>query len=312
LLRSATGTPSQAEGSRRLTRLLITGGSGFIGRNLSEQLAERYEIHAPCSAELDLLDGAVVRQYLCENRFDVVVHCATTRSNRWLGAPADLFERNCRMFFNIACNEAAFGKMIYFGSGAEYDSRCLPARVKESYFDTQVPADPYGFSKYICSKYAERSAKILNLRLFAVFGKYEAWQVRFISNACARVVHGLPIVIRQNAVFDYLYVDDLAKITRWFAENQGKWKCRAYNVCSGKGYELTSLAAMVADVSGVNPAIVVKNEGMAQEYTGDNSQLLRELNGYEFSDLRDCIGELYSWYLANKNLTDLTQLGFDE
>ena len=291
-------------------KLLITGGSGFIGRNLSEQLAEKYEIHAPSSAELDLLDAVAVRRYLCEKRFDVVLHCATTRSNRWLGSPADLLERNCRMFFNLARNEAAFGKMIYFGSGAEYDSRCLPARVKESYFDTRVPADPYGFSKYICAKYAEQSDKILNLRLFAVFGKHEAWQVRFISNACARVVHGLPIVIRQNAFFDYLYVDDLAKITSWFAENQAKG--RTYNVCRGQGYELTSLAAMVAEVSGINPAIVVKNEGTAQEYTGDNSKLLCELNGYGFRDIRDCVSELYSWYATNKHLVEPSQLGFDE
>lgn len=293
-----------------MIKLLITGASGFIGRNLSEQLAERYEIHAPSSADLDLLDAVAVRRYLCEKQFDVVIHCATTRSNRWLGAPADLLQRNCRMFFNVARNEAAFGKMIYFGSGAEYDSRCLPARVKESYFDSRVPADVYGFSKYICAKYAEQSDKILNLRLFAVFGKYEAWQVRFLSNACARVVHGLPIAIRQNAFFDYLCVDDLAKITCWFVENQAK--CRTYNVCRGQGYELTSLAAMVADVSGSSPAIVVKNEGMSPEYTGDNSLMLAELNGYEFSDMRDCIGELYSWYAANKRLIDPTQLRFDE
>jgi UDP-glucose 4-epimerase len=214
------------------------------------------------------------------------------------------------MFFNLARNEGAFGKMIYFGSGAEYDSRCLPARVKESYFDTRVPADLYGFSKYICSKFVERSTKILNLRLFAVFGKYEAWQVRFISNACARVVHGLPIVIRKNAFFDYLYVDDLAKITCWFVENQAKRQ--SYNVCRGKGYELTTLATMVADVSAVDPAIVVKNEGIAQEYTGDNSRLLRELNGYEFGDMRDCISELYLWYVTNKHAVDPSQLGFDE
>lgn len=293
-----------------MEKVLITGASGFIGRNLSEQLADRYEVHAPTSAELDLLDAAAVRRYLCEKRFDVVVHCATTRSNRWLGAPADLLERNCRMFFNVARNQAAFGKMIYFGSGAEYDSRCLPARVKESYFDTRVPADPYGFSKYICAKYAEQSDKILNLRLFAVFGKYEAWQVRFISNACARVVHGLPIAIRQNAFFDYLYVDDLAAITCWFVENQAKG--RAYNVCRGQGYELTSLAAMVREVSGINPAIVVKNEGTAQEYTGDNSKLLCELNGYEFRDIRDCVRELYSWYATNQHLVEPSQLGFDE
>lgn len=293
-----------------MRRLLITGASGFIGRNLAEQLAPRYEIHAPASSELDLLDAVAVGRYLREKRFDVVLHCATTRSNRWLGAPADLLERNCRMFFNLARNEAVFGKMIYFGSGAEYDVRCLPGRVKESYFDTRVPADPYGFSKYICAKYAERSQKIVNLRLFAVFGKYEAWQVRFISNACARVTHGLPIVIRQNAFFDFLHVDDLAKITCWFVENQAKF--RAYNVCRGQGYELSSLAAMVAEVSGSNPEIVVKNDGMAHEYTADNSLMLSELGGYELSDMRDRIGELYAWHAANKHLIDPAQLRFDE
>ncbi len=79
-------------------RILITGGPGFIGRNLAEQLATTYEVLAPSSAELDLLNEQAVRDYLSEHRFDVIVHAATTRSNRGLGAPADMLDRNCRMF----------------------------------------------------------------------------------------------------------------------------------------------------------------------------------------------------------------------
>ena len=87
-----------------IMRILITGGSGFIGRNLAEQFASMYEVLAPSSAELDLLKEREVREYLTAHSFDVIVHTATTRSNRRLGAPPDLLERNCRMFFNLARN----------------------------------------------------------------------------------------------------------------------------------------------------------------------------------------------------------------
>ena len=83
-------------------KVLLTGGSGFIGRNLAEYLGERYSIAAPTSAELNLLDESCVRDYLRAGHFDVVVHTATTRSNRRMGAAPDLLDRNCRMFFNLA------------------------------------------------------------------------------------------------------------------------------------------------------------------------------------------------------------------
>ena len=162
-------------------RILVTGGSGFIGRNLAEQLASKYEVLAPSSAELDLLKEQDVREYLTTHGFDVVVHAATTRSNRRLAAPPNLLDRNCRMFFNLARNAGRFGKMIHFGSGAEYERSDLPPRVREDYFDTRVPADAYGFSKYICAKYIERSEQIVDLRLFGVFGPYEDYTVRFTS-----------------------------------------------------------------------------------------------------------------------------------
>jgi GDP-L-fucose synthase len=288
-------------------RILITGGSGFIGKNLAEQFAPEYEVFAPSSAELDLLKESDVREYLTAQRFDVVVHAATARSNRRIGAPPGMLDRNCRMFFNLVRNQGQFGKMIHFGSGAEYDREQLPARVREDYFDTRVPADAYGFSKYICAKYIERSEYIVELRLFGVFGPYEDYTVRFISNACCRVLKGLPVVLRQDVVFDYLYVTDLAKITRWFIENNPRQK--AYNVCNGRGIALTELARIVGEVSGRNPPISVLHEGLGAEYTGDNSRLLAELGNYKFIDMPDAIGELYGWY-AGRSVSAF-ELSFD-
>jgi UDP-glucose 4-epimerase len=294
-------------------RLLITGGSGFIGRNLAEQLASTYEVLAPSSAELDLLNERAVRDYLDAHRFDVIVHAATTRSNRRLAAPPDMLDRNCRMFFNLARNlvpnQERFGKMIHFGSGAEYDRTQLPPRVREDYFDTRVPRDAYGFSKYICAKYIERSDRIVNLRLFGVFGAYEDYTVRFISNACCRALKGLPIVLRQDIVFDYLYVKDLVKITTWFIENTARHK--AYNVCTGRPMALSELARVIGRISGRNPNVSIMNEGLGAEYSADNSRMLMEMDGYQFWDLQDSISNLYAWYERCEEI-DVDSLRFDE
>ena len=221
------------------------------------------------------------------------MHAATTRSNRRLAAPPDLLDRNCRMFFNLARNlvphHERFGKMIHFGSGAEYARLQLPPQVTEDYFDTRVPTDAYGFSKYICAKYIERSDRLVDLRLFGVFGPYEDYTVRFISNACCRALKGLPIVLRQDVVFDYLYIKDLVKLTEWFIENDPRHK--AYNVSTGRPVALTELAQVIArvsaQVSGRNPDVSVLNQGMAPEYSADNSRMLAEMGKYQFWDLED-------------------------
>ena len=251
-----------------------------------------------------------MRDYLDRHRCDVVVHAATTRSNRRVAAAADLLDRNCRMFFNLARNADRFGKMIHFGSGAEYDRSRLPPMVKEIYFDSRVPADAYGFSKYICAKYIERAGRIVDLRLFGVFGPYEDYTVRFISNACCRVLKGLPIVLRQDIRFDYLYVGDLARITSWFIENDARHK--AYNVCTGQPVALTELARMVADISERNPDITVLQRGMGPQYSGDNSRLLAEIGRYQFRSPYHAIAELYDFYKQRESTLNASDLRFDE
>ncbi len=291
-------------------KVLLTGGSGFIGRNIAEYLGGRYSIIAPSSGELDLLDQDCVGEYLRAGGFDVIVHAATTRSNRRTGAAADLLERNCRMYFNLAHHRSLFGKMLHFGSGAEYGRAELPPRVSESYFDTRIPTDFYGFSKYICTKHAGSADNIFVLRLFGVFGKYEAWDVRFISNACARVVKGLPIVIRQNVRFDYLYVSELAELLAWFLEHEPREK--AYNVCRGEAYSLLELAAMVAAASGCSPEIIVRNQAMAPEYSADNTLMMSEIGGFRYRQVSDCVRELYQWYKTHADEISVDELKFDD
>jgi len=286
-----------------MKKILITGSSGFIGRNLKEQLANRYSVFAPSRSELDLLDEDKVCDYIKKYRFDAIIHCAAENATRnSKGDAAKVLYHNCKLFFNLARCGDYCGKMIYYGSGAEYDKRYYVPKMSEDYFDTYVPADDYGFSKYIMAKYAEHSRNIYDLRLFGVFGKYEDWEIRFISNACSKAVMNLPITIKQNVLFDYLFIDDLVKITELFIENDPKEKF--YNVCTGKSHDLLTLAGKVLTIAGKELDIKISSEGLGKEYSGDNSKLRKEFSGIKFTPIDDAIGELYNWYAENKHLLD--------
>jgi len=279
--------------------VLITGGSGFIGRNLVESLQGKYEILSPTRQELDLLDEEAVRQYVSRHRIDVVIHSATTPGHRNAKPVADLAVRNQRMFFGLARNRDHYGKMIFLSSGAVYDMRHYLPRMKEDYFDTHVPADEHGFSKYVCAKYIEAADNILELRLFGVFGKYEDYEIRFISNAICKALVGLPITIKQNRRFDYLYVDDLAVVVDYFIMRDAIYK--TYNVSSDGAIDLRSIAERVREISGTRPDIIVKDEG-GVEYSGDNSRLRQAIPHLRLTPLNQSISSLYSWYEETRHL----------
>lgn len=286
-------------------KILITGGNGFIARNLFEQLSHEYTLLSYNSKELNLLDHSKVSDLMKSQRFDVVIHTATydAAPKHSTKDPSKVLEYNLKMFFNVARCKDYFGKMIYFGSGAEFGRENWIPRMAEDYFDRHIPIDQYGFSKYIMTKYAYLSNNVYNLRLFGVFGKYDDWRTRFIPNACCHAVLDLPIRINQNALFDHLHVDDLIRIVKWFINN--KPRNHVYNVCTGDVYDFTTLAKKIIQVSGKNVDIQIKTDGLGKEYSGDNSLLLNELGGFKFSSIDESIKALYDWHDSNKHIIHL-------
>jgi UDP-glucose 4-epimerase len=282
-------------------RLLVTGAGGFIGRHLAAHLAAvGHAVDAPRSQELDLCDAAAVSARLRRHAYDVVLHAATWNATRT--STRDLsrvLDANTRMFFNLARESQAFGRLIFFGSGAEFSRPHWRPRMAEDYFGAHVPEDDYGLSKYLMTRHAERAPNVVNLRLFGVFGPHEDWRIRFISSACCRALHDLPIAIRQDVRFDYLHVCDLVRITeRMLGADLPQ---RVYNVCTGGVHLLTELAELVLDAAGKDVPIEVAREGLGNEYSGDNARLLATLGGYEFRDMAESVRELYAWYAARRH-----------
>lgn len=291
-------------------KILLTGGSGFIGRNIREAFAERHELLVPTSGELDLTDERAVSDYFSRHRVDVVMHSALRPGHRNAGDPSRQLFVNTRMFFNLMRHADRFGKMIFLGSGAVYDVRNPLAKVGEEYFDTHVPADEHGFSKYIIAKYAEKAENVVKLRLFGIFGRYEDYAIRFVSNAICKALFDLPITLRQNRRFDYLYVDDLMPVLEHFISADAAHT--SYNVTPDNAVELLAVAEMVRDRSGRDVPIIVGQPGLGPEYSGDNSRLRSEMPGIAFTPLQEAVDRLYGWYEENIHLIDREKLMVDK
>ena len=283
-------------------KILITGGSGFIARNIFEQLQSKYEITAVGSRELDLLDPDRVYDYFLKNDFDVVIHTATydAAPKHSVKDPAKVLENNLKMFFNLVRAKKHFGKMIYFGSGAEFGRDFWKPKMEEGYFDSHVPSDQYGFSKYLMTKYVLLSKGIYNLRLFGVFGKYDDWRTRVIPNICYLAITNQEIVIEQNKIYDFLYIDDLVKIVDWFIRNEPKRKI--YNVCSGTAIDFKSIGEQLIKISKKDLTLKIKTDDLGREYSGNNKSLLSELRDFKFTPINESLRFLYEWYDVNKNI----------
>jgi GDP-L-fucose synthase len=291
--------------------ILLTGGSGFIGKNIKESfLSEKYNLISPTSKELNVTDQDSVDACFFDNQIDIVIHSACKPGHRNAKDTSDLFLTNAKMFFNLEKHKHEYEKMLVIGSGAIYDMRHCAPKMKEEYYGTFMPTDEHGFCKYVCEHTIKQSDNIFDLRVFSIFGKYEDYAIRFISNAICKSIFDLPITIKQNRFFDFIYVNDLMPVLAWFIDNNPAHK--AYNITPDNAITLLEVAKIVRQIA-QKPSlpIQVASEGMALEYSGDNSRLKSEC-GIAFTPLHQAIQELYAWYYNNKSMIYRKLLLFDK
>ncbi len=283
-----------------LKRVLLTGAGprSFVGRNIAPYLQERYTLFTPSSRELDLVDYDAVARYLDENKIDTVIHGAAQSVIH--SGPDDVLKHDLMMFFHFYKLSSQLDKVLYFGSGAAYDKRLPMDMIREEEIGRSIPEWYYALEKYIMTLQARSSSNIYDLRLFGIFGKYEHWQSKFISNVCCKAVYDLPLTVRQNCMFDYMYIEDLPPIVEWFLEHEPKY--HDYNVCTGQPVDLVSIAKLVRDISGKDLPIEVAREGWNLSYTADNSRLKAEMGDLlHFRPLEESVAALYAYYQENKD-----------
>ena len=280
-------------------KILLTGGNGFIGKNIQESfLADKYDIYAPRSFELNLADTTSVDDFFRTRKFDIVLHAAVKPGHRNAKDPTNLFYTNIRMFENLVRHTDKFGKMINFGSGAVYDVATDNRLVTEDQIGQRCGKDDHSFCKYVVHKRIETLPNVIDLNIFGIFGKYEDWEIRFISNAICKTLFNLPITLRQNRRFSYLYVNYLMPIFDYFIEHDNKYK--SYNITPDEETELLETARAVERLSGSKAGIQVKQEGYGLNYSGSNARLRNEITGLTFTPLETALRDLLHYYKSNQ------------
>lgn len=290
--------------------ILLTGGSGFVGRNVKEYLQQKgYTICAPTSKELDCLDEEKVKSQLQAYHYDVILHFAVYGdTGDHVKDATKVLEYNLRIFHNFAKYASLYDKMIYTGSGAEYDKRYSIQMVTEEDWETRsIPIDQYGLMKYMINKAIENSDNIYNLRLFGIFGKYEDWRIKFISNLCCKSLKGLPLSLRQNCYFDYLWIDDFCQMLEKFIKLEHP-RYHVYNAVRGEKIDLLSLAHIVNEIADEKREIFVCREGYANEYTANHDRIMQEIPDMTYMDIRESVRQLYGWYREHQEEVDIYSL----
>ncbi len=293
--------------------ILITGANGFVGRNLKEYLEkiEIYDVYTPTEIELDLTSSHEVEKFFLSNEIDCIIHSATTlQINKKY--TSDVCEKNLRMFLNLCKFKSKESKLINLGSGSEYSRDHWVSNMNESYFDNHIPQDSHSLSKYIMSKYIASSndETLLHLRIFGIFGKYEDYRSKFISNCIAKNLMNLPIVINQNVCYDYLFIDDFSKIIEKLIKNNSK--INTLNVTPSKSTDLISINNIIQKSLNIDTGFKLLKEGYGREYTGDNTNLLKSIGDFKFMSIEESIKDLLLYYSSNINLINKSELLDDQ
>lgn len=147
---------------KRQGKLLLTGSSGMVGRNILDQLEIRnWTVTAPSSQELDLTDWSVTRSFLRSIQPDAVIHAAGLvggiQAN--VASPFLFLERNLTMGRNIivASREAGVRHFLNLASTCMYPTN-METTLSEDMI-LSAPLEPtnegYALAKIVTTKMCE-------------------------------------------------------------------------------------------------------------------------------------------------------------
>ena len=276
--------------------ILLTGSGGFIGKNLKNYLADKYNLLTPRSYELDLCDEQAVKKFFAQHKIDFVIHCGSTGGARGVQDRDTTIEDNLAMVDNILKYKNSDVRVILFGSGAMYGKSRSLHKVSEDEIGKFIPEDLYGKSKMLIAQKIKERKDVLCLNIFACYG-YGEKESRFPSYAINQNLAHKPIEINQNVVFDYLWVEDMERIIEYFISH--KPKDNIINITPNESISLVEIANIINEISEYKSEIIIKNPVLNNEYTGDNSLLLNNFAQLEFTSPENGLKRLYEFNKRN-------------
>lgn len=194
--------------------ILVTGGTGTLGKPVSRKLSEVYEVITPSRNELDLRQGSTQLDLIAgEREIDCIVHLANPRvytSNIALGDTLTML----RNVLDVCV--ARDIKLVYL-SGWEVYSGYRSSHLMADESLPLLPKGPYAETKYLCEMLIEHCRRTQGLRCTMlrpspVYG-VGSDKPKFIYNFIDKIKRSQRIVTHcyNNGLpsLDLLYIDDL-------------------------------------------------------------------------------------------------------
>lgn len=307
-------------------KILITGGTGFLGKHVIKQFTENKEnlIYAPSSKNLDLLNRKRVENYFGDTKPDVILHmaavCGGILANK--NSPADFLHKNIDMGSNVYHVAKQIGcKTIYtLGSVCAYPKYC-PIPFKEDSIWNGFPEEtnsPYGLAKRNLlmfhqtyrEQYGFKGAHLIPVNLYGPNDHFD------LTNS-----HVIPALIRK---FDLAITYDLSHVKCWgtgeatreflFAPDAAEVISKTVlsnfdselpiNLGTGQDISIKNLANLIKELMGYQGDIVFTGEvsdGQPKRQL-DVSRAKTLLNWQASTSLEDGLKQTIKWFRENKTV----------
>lgn len=296
-------------------KVLITGGTGFIGRNVVAELINRgYEVHslvfppfAPeqkglVQYEMNLMDSDAVEKFLSEHHFENLIHLAW-----YVGKGCHIADQNIDWTIatlNLLKSFQKYGGKTFVGAGtiSEYE-------YKYGYLlEDDTPTSPktlYGESKNSVYKIAQTFCKHHDMnfkwpRIFNLYGPNEKPQ-RLMPSVINSCLKGEDVKVSDCLKFqDYLHVEDTAKgiVEVFESDIQG-----AVNICSGKPVQLRYIVKKIAELTGFKGNILwgAIPAAFGDEVVVGNNDKLTSIGWSPKYTLDEGLQQTINWWKENNN-----------
>jgi nucleoside-diphosphate-sugar epimerase len=256
-------------------KILITGGNGYISKNISEKLRIiGHTVISPTKQEMNVTNFSDVKLFVEKTKPDVIIHAASKGGYRDVPDTHEVFVENVMMFETLIKAIPSSIPIIFYTSGADFDRRNQIKQVIESNVVDRWPIDPYGLSKNLIVRriLQEKRKNISILRIFAAFNEDEK-NMRFIKKSILNIKEGLPITIHQNREIDFVYIDDLVTVTDYLLNKLINNQFHI-NISYINKTTLLDVSKIICKYTNhLNPKITILNEEEGLSYSGSGQEL---------------------------------------
>ncbi len=304
--------------------VLITGGAGFIGSNLTFRLLRKnFEVHLLCKKETNLWrlnhvlkkikihstslsDKNTLVQLLKKINPAAIFHLAAYGVNSTQNDVDKMIDVNIQSTYNLlfAAKDINYKVFVNAGSSSEYGFKENP--MKETDF-----LEPNGFysvtkasATYLCQVFAKLYNKpIVCVRLFSVYGPYEE-KNRLIPTITENLFTGKSIKITEkNVRHDFIYIEDVVNALMKMIKKGSRLSGEVLNIGSGKEYTNLEVVRELLKVTRLKVKIEngeFKERNWDHEHwVADNSLAKKLLSWTPKFPLEAGLLKTYKWFVKN-------------